>query len=226
MLDLDLLACFAFLFNPAVSAALFADAKVAWLHGHNVRVVASCAVRDHMRAAGSSYLYVHSVSWSTDMECCDWLLVHTWGHIYLSRVSLLHTTWGYVNLGWVCLLGVASHRLLLRVAAHGLALRVASHRLLLRIASHWLLLRIASHRLSHRLPLRIAAHRLLLRVATHWLLLRISTHWLLLGIAWLPLRIPAHWLLLRIATHWLLLLRLDCNSSANLSAGNLAISVD
>jgi len=221
MLDLDLLACFAFFFNPAVSAALFADAKVAWPHGHNVRVVASSAVRDHMRAVRSFYLYVHSVSWSTDMECCDWLLVHTWGHIHLSRVSLLITTWGYVNLGWVCLLGVASHRLLLRVAAHWLALRVASIRLLLRIASHRLLLWIA----SHRLPLRIAAHRLLLRVATHWLLLRISTHWLLLGIAWLPLRIPAHWLLLRIATHWLLL-RLDCNISANLSAGNLAISVD
>jgi len=72
---------------------------------------------------------------------------------------------------------------------------------------HWLLLRIT---LTH--------HRLLLRVAAHWLLLGISSHWLLL-------RVGSHRLLLGVGSHWLLMSRLDCYCRANLSAGDLTISV-
>jgi len=209
MLNLYLLAWFTFLFNPSIAAALFANAIWAWLHMQNMRAVASYAMRDHVWANGSPYLYIHSVPWSTDMICGDWLLVHTWGHIHLSRMSWLHTTWCDVNLSWMCLLRIHAHRLLLRIHTHWL----------LGITTHWLL--------------RISTHRLL-GIATHWLLLRISTH-RLLGIAthWL-LRVSTHLLLLRIATHGLILrlaamnglLSLDCNISANLSAGNLSISVN
>ena len=183
---------------------------MAWSHIHNVCVVAPYAVRDHMRATGSLDLYGHAMSWSSNMHLCDWLLVHARGHVHASRV---------------CLRVASHHWLSLRIAAHHrLLLRVPTHHRLLRVAAHWLLLRITlTH---HRLLLRVAAHWLLLRISSHWLLLRVGSHRLLLGVAHRLLLGVTHRLLLRVAAHHRLLMsRLNCNCRANLSAGDLTISM-
>lgn len=185
--DLDLLADLVLVMVEARATALSADAIRTGFQMHDVCVVATHAVGKHVGAVGSSDLNSHSMAWCANVHLSHWLLVHAWGHIHASWVSLRVTAHHWL------LLGISTH--------HGLLLRVAAHGLLLRVAAH------------HRLLLRIAAH--------HGLLLGVAAHWLLLGVA------AHHGLLLGVAAHhWLLHLWLHSDSSADLSSGNLTISVD